>query len=179
MKILATALLLGALPAASQTPTPAPAPPSIQLPQLSDAQHWDRAAEHFILMFNAYLAHSRELGQTPEEVSTHFVKLVGDGRPKEMGPLSMMKAMYHNLTMIPNTRFEVLEASEALARFRVSRAYAAYYEPKGEMFGMKVEDYERGLFLFQRALAEARGMSCEQRREGDWIVWQLARKAAK
>lgn len=171
--LLAASIALGL---AAQTPPPPPA--TYQLPTITDAQHWNRASMHFILMFNAFIAREREQGRSAEEGAAYFYRLVGGGWGKDLGPKDMLEAMHTNFSMIPKTRFEVFEVTENRAHFRFSRAHVAYYGTSGEMFGVKPEAYEQAIATFHATIAAERGMTCELKREGDWLVCQIQRKPA-
>ncbi len=168
------ALLLAGTSLVAQAPGP---PAAFQLPRVSEAQHWDRVSMHFLIMFNAFLAREREQGGGAEEATAFFIKLVGDEWPKEMGPRDMLVAMYRNFTMIPGTKFEVIEATESRVKFRVNRSYSIYYGKEKAIFGVPMEDYEHGLLRFHQILAELRDMSCEALLAGDDLVWTIQRKA--
>ncbi len=144
--------------------------PAQQLPEYTTAQRWARAET----LLNAWVVfgirYSKMMGQSLEQFADALVEVYGPGWSEDMGPLDMLRAMHRNWMWQRNAKFEVLEASPDLVRFRGNRAYVTdYFGDDLQSYGVTVDEYEDVLELFQQKICAQRGMSLEWNVEGDWV----------
>lgn len=176
MRILLATLCSLALTAQAPATSKAEEKITPALPQLTEAQCWNRAGYHVMVLFSILVAHARENGRSLEDLADFCHKLLGPGWVGVKTPKDMLAAVHANFTMYPKTTFEVLESSDAKVRCRASRSYVRYFGKEGAMFGVKAEDFERLMALFHKALAAERGMACELKVDGDWLVFEASVK---
>ena len=177
MRTLIALLVLGlAAPCLAQpagTPPTPSAKSSVELPQYTPEQRWARAASQVGWLFAAAIQTGKQAGRTLEQTANEFVAVFSPGWNKTMGPAQMVRAVRRNILLWPKAQVEVLDSSENTAKIRFNRPWVEDFNPDSKV---TPEELERVLELFQRALAEERGMTLETQRDGEFTIWTIRKK---
>ncbi len=140
------------------------------LPEYTPDQRWARAEYLANGWFVLGVRYAKTMGQSVDQFAQAVFEVYDPSwTTQNMGPGEMLLAIYRNMMWQRGAQVEVLEASPALVRMRASRAYAGFFGDTGEAFGVTVAEYERVLDLFYQKICAKRGMTYEQRVEGDWM----------
>lgn len=172
---LVLSLLVSA--AAFAQPQTAPAPSAGQdLPQYTTEQRWERAASQATAAFLGMIALGKQAGRTVDDTGKALVGVFGPGWSKTMGPVEMARAVRRNVLLWPKAEVTALELTPTVAKIRFNRPWMDTFGQSNDAYGVKAEDLERTLEVFQRAIAEERGMTMDAQREGNYITYTFKKK---
>lgn len=79
--------------------------------------------------------------------------------------------------ILPDLKVEIIAATESSVKARFSRPYVSYFNDDGKLYDCTIEEWERVLELSYQGIASYLDLQYNQRREGDWLVVTLQKKA--
>jgi hypothetical protein len=141
---------------------------SVDLPEFTPEQRWERASAHVTLFGVAMLRLAAEEGKTAEAVGEYLAEMFGPGWSATT-PLAMARGIRLNWHMWPGVDWRLEESTDQHVTFRVNRPYRALFGESGSAFGVSIEDYEASLRVFHERIAERLGMEYHQIVADDWV----------
>lgn len=81
----------------------------------------------------------------------------------------MVRGMHRNLSLWPNSEFEIVEQSEKSVTVRANRPWSVLFGEDETWYGVTVQEYETFFGVFNSRLADHLGLGYEERTEGDWL----------
>ena len=152
--------------------SPVQAQEDYTLPTYTDAQRWTRAATLQLAVIVGHLAAQKSAGMSAMEAGRASAKTFGppNGWNTSDTPIRLFRGMYRNWMSHPDQTCTLLEAGPNLVRARCNRPYVGYFGDDEVVYGVTLQEYEESGVGFASGLAEAHGMTWEQRRDGDDVV---------
>jgi len=157
-------------------PAEAAAAEASPLPERSDAQRWNRAAQFMDINGAVAIGFLKEHGLYDEYVR-HQTEVFPPTWAARERPAQLMTGVYNNMASYPNLEFEVLEVTDDVARFRMNRPWERLYEAReGTLYGAASADVAGGMRRVSEAIAEHLGFSWEQDDDGPWTVVTIRKR---
>lgn len=150
----------------------------VELAELSLEQRLLRMSQLTVSAWVGAIAYAKAMGQTPEELAEFWGEMYASGweRRREQGPAGMLQAYAYNLASPALAVVEVISQSRDSITARMNRPYITHYFGEDhEAFGVTVEEYERVVEIISQMIADYLDLTFEQRIEGEWIVFTIAR----
>lgn len=147
-----------------------------------DDERWSRASHLGVTGWVAALANLKANGGDVAEYGRQagLLFLPSWKTVQERGPEAVPRLFHRNLTSFKGATVEVETWTGEVLAGRVNRPYLkSYFGPTGTYAGVSVEEYELAWDHCWRALLDGLGYDYEQRTEGAWIRFRLARRAGK
>lgn len=176
MRRMASLMLTGALLVIGPSPLGAQRP---ELAKLSPEQRLLRMSQLTVSAWVGAIAYAKAMGQTPEELAEFWGEMYAPGweARKQQGPAGMLQAYHYNLASPALAVVDVMDVSRDSITARMNRPYIThYFGDDHEAYGVTVDEYERVVYIISQIIADHLDLKFEQRVEGDWIVFTIARK---
>jgi hypothetical protein len=151
----------------------------LELAELSLDQRLLRMSQLTVSAWVGAIAYAKAMGQTAEELAEFWGEMYAPGweRRRGQGPAGMLQAYHYNLASPAFAVVEVTSQSGNSITARMNRPYIThYFGDDHEAYGVTVEEYERVVEIISQMIADYLDLKFEQRVEGDWIVFTIARK---
>lgn len=148
----------------------------VQLPTQTDEQKRDRMQFHWATMIASAIAYAKSKGEGVDDLGQVMGKLVVPGWPDTLSPAGLIRGMYRNSAAWKDFRMQIVAATETSVTARFNRPWARDFGRSGNMFGVTPEDADTLMGIVYGAVAAARGLAFEQRRDGEELVVTVRRR---
>lgn len=162
-----TVLVLGIVTSGSFTQ-------SLDLPEYTTEQRWERAALHVTLAFVLMLRQDLEAGKTPEEHAESIVEIIGPGWSGVTSPAAMARTMHRNWYIWPGAEFTVEEAEDASVTIRANQPWERVFGEVRNFYGVSLKDHNTMFRVFHELIARQQGMKYRQTEDEDGITIKIS-----
>ncbi len=151
----------------------------LELAELSLEQRLLRMSQLTVSAWVGAIECAKAMSQTPEELAEFWGEMYAPGWEgrRQQGPAGMLQAYHYNLASPALAVVEVIGGPGDSITARMNRPYIThYFGDDREAYGVTVDEYERVVQIISQIIADHLDLKFEQRVEGDWIVFTIARK---
>ena len=146
------------------------------LPELTLEQKWQRSNWLVDVMMITGINQAKSHGNTVKNWGEFMGELLAPGWEGIKTPWDMLRAMYRNYQLTPGFEMQMIKESNDAVTFRFNRPYKSRFGDSGEVYGVSVKEYEKGLEVFHTYVANHLGFNYSQRLDRDWNVISIRNK---
>jgi len=148
------------------------------LPSNTLDQRWDRMQLHWINLLGAHVAYAKSKGEDLRSVGHSIGKLYAAGWSQSPTPFDLVRGYYTNAQAWKDVRAEMMSADESSAVLKITRPWAidAALIPTAYAYAISGEEVDTILGIVYEEIANSRGLSFEQHRDGDKLIVSARRK---
>lgn len=136
----------------------------LAFPSFTTEQNWARSTALMHIEALAGFAVAKQDGMSAATFGKRVAAIFapGWGAPQSGSAVRLARGLQNNYRAMAGTTVELLDASDTLARLRVSRSWRALFGPSGAIYGVTIAEYDTIFRTFDTEIAAYLGLRLSQ-----------------